>query len=359
MIRQHIIPTLLLISLAACSPPERETKAVNVAHPSVHAQTLTLRVSDVPENYITSGVVSSDHRVAISSRISGYIRSLLVREGDLVKKGQILVRVDPVNATQSLAQARADFADARTDMERYRKLLAEQAVSKQQFDKVHLRFKIAGSRVTQAKNQLSYAEITSPVHGIIVRKTMDTGDLAKPGVPILTVEDPSQLLVKTDVSGEAANTLVPGDAVDISIPALHRMLTGHIRQLVNAADPISHQFHIKISVDSTHGLRAGMFAEVRFRIGMRQALLIPQAAVIHRAGLNGTYIVDTKGILHYRQLRLGESHGGSAGNRSVEIAAGLHAGDVIARATDTPLRSGMRVKLTGGANTPANASGGK
>jgi len=333
----HVLIASALLMLTACSADE--TQAVKTPHPSVNAQTLTLHATDVPTYYITSGIVSSDHRVAISSRISGYVRAINVREGDRVREGQILVRVDPVNARQALAQARADFADASADMERYHKLLTGQAVTKQQFDKVQLRYKVAKSRVEQARNQLAYAEIASPVTGIVVKKTMNAGDMANPGMPILTVEDPSQLLVETDVSGEAASTLKPGAAVDISIPALHQMRTGHIRQLVNAADPLSHQFHIKISLDSTNLIHAGMFAEVRFRMGTRHAILVPEDAVVHRSGLNGIYVVDEHGIAHYRQIRLGEQH-----SNGVEVAAGLAAGERIAWNTDHPLRTNMRIR---------------
>jgi len=341
---QSMVVALLLVSLAACSAPESEIQTVKKLYPAMDAQTLTLQASDVPVYYITSGVVSRDHRVAISSRISGYIRALLVHEGDRIKKGQILVRVDPVNARQSLAQARADLADAKSDLDRYRKLLAEQAVSKQQLDKVQLRFKVARSRVAQAENQLRYAEITSPVNGIVIHKAMSTGDMAKPGTPILTVEDPSQLLVETDVSGEAVNTLQPGNAVDISIPALYQMRTGHIRQLVNAADPLSHQFHVKISLDSTNSLRAGMFAEVKFRTGIRHAILIPADAVIHRSGLNGIYVVDKRGVIHYRQIRLGPKYADR-----IEVVAGLYAGDRIAWSAEHSLRTNMTIQNT---NTP-------
>jgi len=341
--KAYLIQISLLIGLAACSA--NEPQMVKEQHPVASASILTLSASNLPIHYITSGVVSSDHRVAISSRISGYVRAINVREGDRVREGQILVRVDPVNARQALAQARADFSDASADMERYRKLLAGQAVTRQQFDKVQLRYKVAKSRVEQAKNQLAYAEIASPVTGIVVKKAMNTGDMANPGMPILTVEDPSQLLVETDVSGEAAGTLKPGAAVDISIPALHQMRIGHIRQLVNAADPLSHQFHIKISLDSTNHIHAGMFAEVRFRMGIRHAILVPEAAVVHRSGLNGIYVTDKHGIVHYRQIRLGEQY-----SNGIEVAAGLTTGERIAWNADHPLRTNMRIGAAGAPN---------
>ncbi len=333
---RHLAMLLIAAGLTACSAPESETTAVRETHPAARAQTLTLHAEVMPVHYITSGVVSSDHRVAISSRLAGYIREIAAREGDRVKKGQMLVRVDPVNARQALNQALADFADAKADLERYRKLLAEKAVSQQQFDKVKLRYKVAKSRVEQAKNQLAYAEITSPVTGIVVKKAMNTGDMAAPGAPILIVEDPTQLLVETDVSARAAARLAVGDTVDVVIPALDATRTGHIRQLVNAADPASHQFHVKIALDDTNKVHPGMFAEVRFRTGSRPALLAPLAAIVHRAGLTGVYVVDDKGILHYRQVRLGEHHG----NR-VEIAAGLHEGERIA--WGAKLATGMKL----------------
>jgi len=330
-----LIPVLL--SFAACSA--NEPQMVKEQHPVVTANTLILSVSDLPVHYTTSGIVSSDHRVAVASRISGYIRAVLVREGSNIRKGEVLVRIDPVNAKQALAQARADFVDAKSDLDRYSRLLAEKAVSRRQYDKVELRFKVARSRLMQAKNQLSYAEIRSPVNGIVVHKAMNAGDLAKPGISILTVEDPSQLLVETDISAEAVSALQIGDTVDILIPALGASRSGHIRQLVNAADPASYQFHVKISLDSTEDVRPGMFAEVRFRMGMRHALLIPSAAIVHRSGLSGIYVVDDQDILHYRQIRLGPSHADR-----VEVVAGLRAGDRIAWNTGNSLKTGMKVR---------------
>jgi len=334
---RRVIPIMLLMSLVACQADE--TQRVREQHPVVSAQTLTLHASKVPVYHITSGVVSSEHRVAIASRVSGYIRGLPVREGEQVKKGQLLVRVDRMDATQSLAQARANFSNAQSNLHRYSRLLAEHAVTRQEFDKVRLRFRITRSRVKQAKNQLRYTEIRSPINGIIVRKIMNTGDLASPNTPILMVEDSSQLLVETDVSAAAAGALQVGDTVDISIPALHLIRTGHIRQLVNAANPVSHQFHIKISLNSTQGIRPGMFAEVRFHTGIRHALLIPPVAVIHRLGLNGIYVVDPRGIVHYRQIRLGLSLA-----KRIEVVAGLHAGDRIAWNVEHSLRTDMRIR---------------
>jgi len=340
MISRSLLRTFavaVIAPLAACGSGPDESSAPAPA--SVQAHVMTVKLQEVPQHYFASGTITSDHRIAVSSRVSGYIREIAAREGERVKKGESLVRIDPVDAKQNLTQAKADLADAKTDLDRFRELLAASAVSKQQFDKARLRYKVARSRVAQAENRLSYAEIVSPVDGIVVQKLSNTGDLAAPGMPILVVEDPSQLLVETNVSEEYIAALHVDDPVELNIPSVDKPLHGKIRQLVDAADPGTHQFLVKVSIDGTDGIRPGMFAEVGFRTGSRQALLIPQAAVLHRSGLTGIYMLDGSNITHYRQIRLGAASG-----ESVEAVAGLQDGDRIAWSISEPLQNGMRVK---------------
>ncbi len=324
-----------VLVLAGCSnDAQQQTAATTTAA----AQTMTLEVDEVAAHYVTSGTVTSDHRVSISSRLSGYIRKMAVREGDRVHRDQILVQVDPVDARQALIQAKADLADAEADEQRYNELLKAGAVTGQQAAKARLRYEVAKSQVEQAKNQLSYADVRSPVDGVVVEKRLSQGDLAAPGVAILTLEDPASLLVETFVSERFVSGIHAGDAVDIEIPSLHRSYQGVVRQVVQAADPVSHQFLVKTALPAAEEIHPGMYAQAGFRIGSRQVLRVPLQAVIARAGLHAVYVVDAQGIAHYRQLRLGQVVDGRA-----EVLAGLHAGDVIAWNGKPALKSGMKV----------------
>jgi len=327
------------LSLQACSD-EGSNPVAAQGSMMTRASTMVVKPVDVDAHYVSSGTVTSDHRVSISSRISGYIRKLSVRAGDRVKKGQVLVRVDPVNARQALVQAEADLADATMDMQRYESLYRDHAATKQQLDRVRLRYKLARSQVAQARNQLGYAEVLSPVDGVVVEKRLSKGDLAQPGAAILTLEDPASLLVKTYVSEQFVSGIHVGDQVEVDIPSMKRRIAGVVRQVVEAADAVSHQFMIKIALPSDAAIHPGMYAQVGFAVGTRQALLVPRAAVIKMAGLHGIYIVDDKGIAHYRQIRPGEQ----VHANQVEILAGLHAGDRIAWGATPPLHSGMNVQ---------------
>ena len=327
---------VLIPGITACTSQDESGHARGSVR--MTAETRTLAPIELPSLYHTSGVVSSDHRVAVSSRLSGYIRAITVREGDSVRRGQLLVRVDPVDARQAYNQAKADLINAETDLKRYQGLLAEHAVSQQQFDRIKLRYTVARSRLAQAENQLRYAEVHAPVDGIVVEKRASRGDLASPAQPLLILEDPSSLLVETHVSEQFIAAIHEGDRVRISLPGIGKNMDARVRQIVRAADALSHQFLIKLSIAPESGAYPGMFAEVHFVVGSYQAIVVPEVALVQRSGLTGVYVLDRHRIAHYRQVRLGQHHADG-----VEVLAGLKAGDVIAWRRDGALRTGILV----------------
>ena len=326
------------ILLAACGQQEG-ADGKDAPQVSARASLFTVKTVELPSRYVTSGTVTSDHRVAISSRLSGYILELNIREGDRVEKGQVLVNIDPVHARQALIQAQADLSNARAELKRYEELYKAGAETKQQVERVELRYKLAASQVAQARNQLSYSKVRSPVTGVVVEKRMSKGDLAAPGAAILILEDPASLLVETHVSEQFVGGIQVGDQVDVEVAALGRSFAGSVHQVVQAADAVSHQFLIKIVLQAYNGVRPGMYAQAGFTVGSRKALLIPAQAVIEQAGLHGLYIVDGEGVARYRQIRVGQAMGDK-----IEVLAGLSAGDVIAWQGEPTLKSGMRVQ---------------
>jgi len=335
---QACVLVMTSIGLVACSDEAMESSNSR-AEIVVGAKHLQLTQQDIPVYYTTSGTVTSDHRVSISTRLSGYIRDIAVREGDKVKSGQVLLHIDSVHAKQALIQASADLANAKAEMNRYASLLKEGAVTSQQMDKVALRYKVAQSQVKQAKNQLSYAKVLSPVSGVVVEKRMSQGDLASPGMPILTLEDPSSLLVETYVSEQYIGQIHEGNKVSIEITALKQRLEGVVRQVVQAADPVSHQFLVKISLPVSANIHPGMYAQTSFHTGDRKGLLLPRDAIFSQAGMQAVYVVDDAGITHYRLVRIGRDvHG------MLEVLSGLHAGDRIVWDANSVLKTGMKVE---------------
>ena len=337
--RTSMVATVVTLGfLTACSD---DVETASKARENAKATVFTATTQEVPSYYATSGTVTSDHRVSISSRLSGYIREMKVREGDQVKADQVLVRIDPVDAKQALVQAQADLADAKADLERYQELQKSGAVSPQQVSKIELRYTVAESQVKQAQNQLSYAEVRSPVAGVVVAKRLSQGDLAAPGSPILTLEDPTSLLVETYVSERFVSNIHEGDNVDIEIPSVKQVYQGVVRQVVQAADPVSHQFLVKTALPAAAEIHPGMYAQTGFKIGKRNAVLVPKAAIHTRGGLHSVYVLNAASEAQYRLIRLGLEQGDQ-----VEVLAGLQAGDKVAYQATPALKSGMVVQVS-------------
>jgi RND family efflux transporter MFP subunit len=344
------IAATLLIALAGCQPHD-QTAADQLK--TVNARAITLGLSEIPVTDSSPGVVISEQQVQVASRLMGYIRDIPVHEGDAVKAGQLLFSIDPTDIRGQVEQARAGVAqanaalnDAQADFERFSRLYKDESIPKVQYDKVKLQYNIAQSQaiaaqagLNTAESQLRYAEVRSPINGIVTQKMASKGDLAAPGRPVLVVEDPARLMVQTTVSNETYSHLKMGGSATVEISG--NTLQGKIVRLVSAADAMSHTHLVKLDVPGIKGYSSGTFARVRFTVGSRQGISVPKAAVLERAGITGVFVVDADGIAHYRMVRAGREQDGM-----IEIEAGLNPGEKVVTSNTSEFDSGDRINLT-------------
>ncbi len=342
---------MLIFLLAGCQPHDQaaETKVK-----TVDAPTLTLSLAEIPVFDTTPGAVVSEQQVQVASRLMGYIREIPVREGDTVKAGQLLFTIDPkdiegqvVQARAGLSQAEAALVDAKSDFERFSNLYKEESIPKLQYDKVKLQYSIAQSQARAARagldtaeSQLRYAEVRAPIDGVVTQKMASKGDLAAPGRPVLVLENLSSLMIQTAVSDETYSHLKQGGSAMVEIAG--KVFAGTITRLVSVADAMSHTHLVKLAVPTAAGLTSGAFARVRFAVGSRQGISVPQSAILQRAGIAGVFVVDAEGIAHYRMVRTGSDQDSMVG-----IEAGLNPGEKIVIGNAGELDSGDKVSLTG------------
>ena len=197
---------------------------------------------------------------------------------------------------------------------------------------------------------MQYASIHSPVSGVVVARHKQAGDIATPGTPLLTVENPDNVVVRTFVKEEHIQKIQINDQAEVSIEAAGLNTTGIITQIVPSADPGTHSYLVKIALQQHGKARTGMFARINFTMGHSRGLLIPTSAVINRADLTGVYIVDSNNIAHYRMVRLGRQF-----NNGVEILTGIKAGDRIVSSNPNRIHSGDLIISED--NQPQAASG--
>ncbi len=345
-----LLSALLAAGLAGCGGDDAQRAAAQGK--TVRAELAPVEATRLPSFEATPASVVAETQVRMASRLMGYIRVIDVAEGQRVAVGQRLFSIDPVDAQGQVDQARAALrqaedaqADARLEYQRFAALLKEEAVTRQQYDKVKLQADIAESRVAQAKaalasagNQLRYATVTAPIAGVVTAKLARAGDLAAPGQPVLVLENPDRLQIETQVPEHLFKTLKPGNEVPVEVDGIEGTLTARVARLSPAADPVSRTFLVKLDV-AAPGLRSGLFARALFPLGAREALTVPETAWVRRAGIDGVFVVDADDVARFRMVRFGERRGGR-----VEVQAGLVAGErVVSSGELDRLESGDKV----------------
>lgn len=348
------------MALTGCDQQD-EHAAKQEAHQTIEATLTTVQLGSVPMKSVVPGTVVSDQKAQIASRLIGYIKDLNVKEGQQVKRGEILFRIDSTDIKSQIAQANSAYQqaiaaldDAKLDYDRFTKLYKEDSVSKQQYDKIRLQYSVAQENLSaaksgldQAKSQLNYANVKAPFDGIVVQKMAEAGALASPGQPVVVIENLQSISVQTEVAGDLYAALSPGDEATVLIDGQDKPVTGTIYTLVGAANPKTRTHTVKLSLPSISGVNTGTFARVSFTRGERQTVMVPESALVVRTGVEGVFVVRD-GKAYFTMVRTGMKLNGQ-----VEIQAGLDLGEKIVVDNNQSLLNGDLVKASNQANQGA------
>jgi RND family efflux transporter MFP subunit len=367
-LRQVLFP-LLCVGLLLTGCGEKITPGTaQVRRPAVSGVTVaTISTTLVDEYYETAGTVKAATISSVSARMMGTVSSLLVREGDLVEKGQLLLTIDDRDVVQKVKQAESGYQEAAKALEsagqnrelsnithqRYKKMYEEKAISEQEMNQFETQKKVAGleyervqevvkraaAGLAEAKVYLDFTKIHSPVKGLVTEKKIQAGSMAAPGVPLLTVESTDLYNAEVTVDEGLSGKLRAGTPVEVTIAALNRQIPGKITEILPAVDPQSRSFTVKVALSGA-GLRTGLYVNVRIAQSKKEVILAPRTAIVEKGQLSGVYAVDSQGIVTYRLIRTGKSYAGN-----VEILSGLKLADrIIVKGVDKAVDGGIIAK---------------
>ncbi len=313
--------------------------------------TVVLAPVVVPEEVIIDGVVEAVHQATVSAQTSGRIQQINFDVNDFVPKGSVIMRFHDtqqqaeVNAAQAaLGEAQARLAEAATEHARVEDLFAKQLVARSMLDKASADHQAAEqktqgalARLAQAQEELEHTLVRAPYDGILVKRHVEVGELAKPGQPLVSGFSLDKLRVTADVSQALITSLRKKVAARILVADKSLAVTE--MTIYPFADPQTHTFRVRANFSSdAGGIHPGMFTKVAFTVGERQILPVPAAAVVYRGEVTGVYVVDGQGVVRLRQIRIGQMRDGQ-----IEVLAGLNAGETIAL---DPIKAGIRRKET-------------
>jgi RND family efflux transporter MFP subunit len=310
---------------------------------------------DVELAYSAEATVEAVRQSTVSAQIAGRIVELRFDVGDVVKKGDVIARIDERAATQALAASEAQVAEAeaalrnaRVNFERSKQLLAQKFVSSAAVDKAEADYKAAQARVAallagagQAATERSFATLFAPYSGVVSARHVELGEMATPGKPLLTGFDPSTLRVVATVPQAQVAAIEAGGKARVELPGIGKWIDARRVTVVPAADPRTHTTRVRLELpEDVRGVYPGVFARAHFVVGLAPRLMEPRDAVLHRSEVTGVYVIDEKGYPRLRQVRLGTA----SDEHSIEVLAGLKSGERVAL---EPVKAGMGRAPTG------------
>ncbi|MGK2914051.1 MAG: efflux RND transporter periplasmic adaptor subunit [Porticoccaceae bacterium] len=362
-LRQAVACCLGLIALAILGC-DKAAPPTPVTRNALELPVATVAVATLPVAWNAVGTVVSDQRIDVTSKMTGYIRTLHVREGEPVKAGQLLASLDGSDVDGGIHQAQgavdtaaALLADAQADLGRYQNLFDAGSIAEVQLRKARLQrdtlteqLKSARAALDTARAQRDYTSIVSPTAGVVVARYRQAGDLATPGAPILTVESPDLLMFDTFVTDAHLAKIVVGDAVEVKVEGA--LVTGRVARIVPSSDPVTRKFQVKVALPAHPAIRPGIFGRAQFLLDGRKQPVIHPTWLVERGGLRGVFVVDEDQRAHFRWLRTQREW-----PDKIEVVSGLSAGETVVAANDPRLREGDTIVPAHSRADPAPATG--
>jgi RND family efflux transporter MFP subunit len=305
----------------------------------VPVKTITIETRDLPVVVESVGRLYPDRSVTLSAQIPGEVKYYKADVGDIVKKGQLLVQIKPVDyelaleeAESNLLAAEAQLSAAGKAYERFKSLLPRKVISRDNFDKVESEYKTARAQAAQAKvgvkiarERLEKTRIKASFSSLVAARHIEVGQMIGTNDPVMTLLDLSRVRVKVFLAEKDFVFLDRHDPVRIMVEAYpERQFNGRIDRIDVSADPATNTFGVEILIDNEDlVLKAGLSARVYLTTKvLSNVILIPQSAVLFREDRAEVFVVEADQKAQPRVVQLGQTQ-----SDIIQVLAGLKNGD--------------------------------
>jgi membrane fusion protein, multidrug efflux system len=288
-----------------------------------------------------SGTLEPELAATVRAELGGSITELRADDGQRVKRGQVLARIDDtslqdayISARAALRSAEATAQLARRNAERARRLNAAGAVADREVEDAETSATTAEGQVADAKarlatagKQLAKTVLRAPFDGVVANVTVSEGDVVQSGATLLSVLDPTTLRLEASVPAEDIAAVKPGAPVQFTVSGFEgRRFTGTVERVSPAVDPATRQVRVIVSLaNAGRSLVAGLFADGRIATESHGAIVVPRAA-IDNSGIRPVVIRLKGGRVERVEVETGLQ---DRVNERVEVRRGLAAGDTV------------------------------
>jgi RND family efflux transporter MFP subunit len=347
------LATLLLVSCG-----DNNTKEQTDNSPAISVKVNQVNTNANNPFLAVSGKIQATNSADLSTRMMGYVNNVHVNVGDKVTKGQLLVSINNSDLQAKRAQinagiteATAGFNNAQKDYNRFKNLFADASASQKELDDMTANYEMAKARLeaaNQMKNeinaQFAYSNITAPFSGIITRKNIETGDMASPGIPLISIETPEKFEVIAMVPETEILQIENGVDVEVFVKSINKIIQGKVSEVSTSAKHTGGQYLVTIDLDQTDAnILSGMYTTVQFPLEKQsniEMVLIPRNVIITNGQLSGIYTVSQSNTALLRWLRLGRVYG-----NQVEVLSGLSTDETYIVSAEGKLFNGAKITI--------------
>jgi RND family efflux transporter MFP subunit len=323
-----------------------------------------VQINSVKENNDTSfitvnGKIQASKSADLSTRLMGFVNKIHINVGDNVKKGQLLLTIKNSELQAKLAQVNAKIIEAKAaykssekNYKRFKNLFSQKSASEKELDDVSTQFEMSKARLKAAKemqnevkSQFEYVNIIAPFSGVITSKNIQVGDMANPGIPLISIENQNNLEVLCLVPESEITKIKEDVTVNINIKSIQQNLKGKVIAISKSSKNTGSQFLVKVAFNKGNAtILSGMFASVSLPIKEKttsnNTILIPLKALVKKGQLTGIYTKSETNKALLRWVRIGKKYG-----NQVEVLSGLSKDESYIISSEGKLYNGANISI--------------
>jgi len=333
-----------LAGLAGCKRGGGEAEAKEVKGPeAVPVEVAMATRRPVAASYSGTAPLEARGESQVVAKTSGVALAVMAEEGQFVRAGQVLVRLDSARAALQAAQSATQMRKLEANYARSRQLAEQKLISANDIDQI--KYDLENARATNrlANLELSYANVVAPISGVIAQRSIKPGNFVQINTPIFRIVDTSKLEATLNVPERELETLKPGLPVKLQVDALPgKVFEGTVDRVAPVVDAGSGTFRVICAFAGGGLLQPGMFGRMQIDYDQRaNALVVPRTALLDDEGDPAVFAVRNGKAVRV-PVKLGYLDGAWA-----EVKKGIGLGEQVVVAGKTALRDGSVVQVLG------------
>ncbi len=307
---------------------------------------------DIHAQYSGTATIEAFAEAEVIAKVAGEVREILVEEGDQVRSGQVLARLDGDRLRLEVRQSEANLQKLERDYERNLDLKQKGLVSAGAFENIKYEMDALRASYELARLELSYTEIRSPIDGVVAERYIKIGNTIAVNDPVFQITNLQPLVTYMHVPEREYRKIQDGQTASIYVDALQNQLfAGTVSRISPVIDPETGTFKVTVEIsDDTRRLKPGMFGRISIVYATHpDALQIPASAIIDEGGETSVFVIDDN-VARRRMVETGLGRG-----NYVEIIAGLEPTEQLVITGQTGLKDGAVVTVVNSSQSSADS----